>query len=161
VIYLQVMKKREYHGMNGSAEHNIWLGMRNRCENPNNHRFSLYGGRGVYVCARWQQFSAFYADMGPRPSRMHSLDRINNSGPYAPENCRWALQSTQCRNRRTTRHLTYMGVTESLSWWAEQSGLRNRTLRQRLNAGMSPGRALWPAHPRTGRWLSFERSARE
>jgi hypothetical protein len=71
-----------------------------RCGDPNNKRFADYGGRGIRVCARWREFANFYSDMGPRPSDVYSIDRINNDGNYEPSNCRWATAKEQRANQR-------------------------------------------------------------
>ena len=82
------------------TEYTIWAGMKDRCYRPRNHKYPRYGGRGISVCDRWRDsFEAFLADMGRRPSRGHSIDRINNDGNYEPGNCRWATAIEQVHNR--------------------------------------------------------------
>jgi len=97
------------HGMSKSQEHAIWRGMISRCSNTNRQRSKNYVGRGIKVCERWQKFENFYADMGPRPSPGHSIERSNNDGNYEPDNCRWATPTEQATNRRRTRFVTYRG----------------------------------------------------
>jgi len=77
--------------------------MRQRCRNPNNGEYHNYGARGIKVCAAWDDFARFVADVGPRPSKRHTLDRINNDKGYEPGNVRWALPATQTRNGRKAK----------------------------------------------------------
>lgn len=101
---LRTYPPRLTHGMAGSPEHKIWKGMIRRCYNPNTKSYRDYGLRGITVCDRWRRdFAAFYADMGPRPSPRHSIERLDNGSGYRPDNCAWATKETQARNTRTVR----------------------------------------------------------
>jgi len=97
---------RRTHGLSSSSEHKIWSLAKDRCGNPKNKRFDRYGGRGIKMCDRWlNSFANFFADMGPRPSPQHSIDRYpNNDGNYEPGNCRWATRKEQAHHRVLTTH---------------------------------------------------------
>ncbi len=142
------MPRYSKHNGCNRPEYVCWQQMNSRCFNPRNRCFPRYGGRGVTVCDRWRHdFAAFLADMGPRPSPKHSIDRIDNSGPYSPENCRWATLTEQNRNKRTNRLLTFHGETLPLSAWAERLGMPENTIRNRLRRGWSDERTLTePVH---------------
>ena len=109
--------------------------MKDRCSNPNFRHYKNYGGRGITVCDRWRNFEHFYADMGPRPSSSHSIDRIDNDGPYSPENCRWATSAQQNRNRRGNRLVDVNGKTLTLQDAADAAGLTRGCVQGRLSLG--------------------------
>lgn len=121
------------HGMFGTPEWQTWSSMKARCQTPSNRSFKNYGGRGITVCERWQEsFDNFIADMGCRPSPDHQLDRIDNDGPYSPDNCRWATAKINMRNRRNTAR--YGGLT--LRELAEKTGENYNTLKTRAFRGL-------------------------
>ncbi len=133
------------HQMSSSPEFLIWAAMLQRCTNPNNRRYKDYGGRGIVVCSRWREFRAFLADMGKRPSSLHSIDRINNDGNYELENCRWATLKEQANNSRHNHLLRFGGRTLNISQWAAKIGIPADTLRWRIRAGWETRAAL--THP--------------
>ena len=92
------------HNMSRTPEYHSWFGMKQRCLNPNNKKYPIYGGRGIKVCQRWlDDFMNFYNDMGPKPGKNYSIDRIDNNGDYCPENCHWASPDEQMQNRSITK----------------------------------------------------------
>lgn len=131
------------HGGTRSPEYSSFQGMHSRCENPNDRRYKDYGGRGIRVCERWlHSFENFIADMGKRPSPKHTLERRNNDLGYSPENCIWASQKTQSRNKRTNVLFTFNGQTKVLPDWASEYGFKKGTLRSRIRKGWTIEKAL-------------------
>jgi len=130
------LKRITKHGMNRQAhkspEYQSWASMHSRVNNAGRKEFENYGGRGITVCARWDDFGKFYADMGPRPSPKHSIDRIDNNGNYEPGNCRWATSEEQNRNTRRNVWITYNEQTHCIAEWAKMLGITASVLRYRL-----------------------------
>lgn len=133
---------KRQHGMCNTPEYDAWQSMKGRCYNSNSKAFPAYGGNGKVVCDRWLSFENFYADMGLRPSASHSVDRIDNSKGYSPENCRWATPKEQSLNRSCVRLLTFNGITQSIPDWAKQIGISHTSLRSRLKHGWTIELAL-------------------
>lgn len=122
-------------GLYRLPEFGVWMSMRSRCSNADDPD---YGGRGIRVCDRWEDsFENFLADMGPRPSPKHSIDRIDVNGNYEPGNVRWATAIEQQRNRRNTVRVLVAGRTVSLCDLSEETGLPMSTLRRRYRSGWS------------------------
>jgi hypothetical protein len=121
--------------LSNSALYNVWNSARDRTLNPNNQNFANYGGRGIFMCLSWRQsFVCFLYDMGPRP-RGATLERIDNNGPYSPENCEWATRKKQNRNRRDNVLIEYKGELKSVAEWSEQLGVNPFALYHRLQSG--------------------------
>lgn len=127
------------------SEFRIWCDMQKRCYCKTSSGYQNYGGRGIDVCRRWQKsFEDFYRDMGPRPSKRHSIERVENNLGYSPENCIWATPETQANNNRRSVRVTFRGQTKLLKVWCELLGLNRAKVRQRLYKGWSPEAALTP-----------------
>lgn len=131
------------HSASNSRAYTTWCAMKQRCQNPNAHGYHRYGGRGIYVCERWLSFENFLADMG-QPDAGMTIERVDNDGPYSPENCRWATRAEQAGNRYINRNITWNGETLNLSQWSERTGIHRNTLEQRIAAGWALDRVFTP-----------------
>lgn len=132
--------RRTVHGKSHTTIHNTYLSIVQRCTNPKNHAFPDYGGRGI-TC-EFSSFEAFYACVGDPPGPGYSLDRIDNNGPYAHGNLRWATRTTQMNNKRTNRLLTFQGETHTVAQWAKKMEMSFDVLHARLSRHWSVERAL-------------------
>lgn len=143
---MQVPPKRsqERHGKRYLPEYQLWLAMKQRCHNPKNKRYPLYGGRGITVCPEWREsFEAFLRDVGRRPAERLTLDRIDNNKGYEPGNVKWTTWTEQSRNRRNCSPVEFRGKKLFLRDWAEETGIPLKVLKARIGRyGWSVERAL-------------------
>ena len=127
------------HGMHNTRIYGIYRGMLNRCYNENLVQYPDYGGRGIYVCDEWRGENGFINFMNWAMSHGYrddlTIDRINNNGPYSPENCRWVTMVIQANNKRSNVYIEYNGESHTISEWSTITGIPYATLRKRLNDG--------------------------
>ena len=124
-----------------------WTSMKQRCLNPKNEQYHNYGGRGITICDRWiNSLQNFVADMGKKPSRNFTLERINVNLGYCPENCKWITKKEQSLNKRTSVKLEIKGVTKNASEWDKEMNLPEGTVCRRLKRGWSSSRAVTTPH---------------
>ena len=113
--------------------------MKNRCENPKDHAYKDYGGRGIKICPEWhdiRNFSKWADETGFESEKNLSIERIDVNGDYCPENCKWIDRRLQTRNRRNTVKLTINGITKPLTEWAEIYGVAKSKVYGRFKRGI-------------------------
>jgi hypothetical protein len=109
--------------MCGTPEYQAWVNIKKRCYSPSHAFYEYYGGRGVTVADEWiDDFEAFYAHIGNRPSSSHSVDRIDPNIGYCPGNVKWSTGSEQSQNRRDRRPIFYKGESKTIRQWAKRFG---------------------------------------
>ena len=126
----------------GTLEYSSWSSMRSRCCNPNAPDFHRYGGRGIKIDDRWAEFTNFLSDMGLRPTKSHTIERLDNNGDYTPRNCAWATPKEQSANQKRTCFVEYDGKRVTLSSLTDTCGLAHTTVAQRVRRGWEIKRAL-------------------
>ncbi len=127
------------YGVSHSITYSSWRGAKWRCSYVKHPYYKYYGGKGVKMCQRWlKSFENFLKDMGERPSPEYTLDRIDPSGDYTPENCRWATIREQCNNRRNNRILTYKGKDYTASNFAREFNIPPGGVYYGLKKGWEP-----------------------
>ncbi len=144
-IYIETLKKRSItHGLRKTKLYSVWGSMKDRCNHPSDKSFPRYGGRGITVCEEWRNdFLTFYdwaISHGYQDGL--SIDRIDNDGPYSPENCQWVTATVQNNNKRSNRRITFLGKTHTIAEWAKAVNIPWSTLRRRLRVGWTIERAL-------------------
>jgi hypothetical protein len=131
------------HGYSHKPEHNIWAAMITRCYNKNYIGAKNYSGRGITVCDSWlNSFENFLKDMGNRPTRYHSIERVNNDGNYEPVNCKWEVREVQDRNKRSNRFIEMDGVKMCIQDWLNKYNKTQGCIKTRIKMGMSLEDAL-------------------
>jgi len=131
------------HRMSGTPEYKAWDNARDRCRNPKNKKYPLYGGRGIRFCERWSNsFANFLEDMGRKPTPQHSLEREDSNKDYEPDNCIWATIIVQNNNRSFNRHLMVGDQKLTIAQAARLTGIPHGTILGRLNAGKSDAEAI-------------------
>ncbi len=130
------------HGLSKSSEYGIWRGMLTRCYSKNHPSYKNHGSRGIIICDRWKRFENFHFDMGNRPTDRHCIERVDNDGNYDPSNCVWATYKRQQNNRRSNVHLTYNGLTMTISEWTDWLGMSHGLIESRLHLGWSVEKTL-------------------
>jgi|SRR6478609_1277620 len=138
-----LLKRITRHNMSNSSEYSSWESMKSRCQNPNNIFYYNYGGRGIKTCERWNNFKNFYKDMGKKPDKSYSLERIDVNGDYYLENCKWATRKEQDRNKRNTIFLSFNKEKWILVDLAKKFNIHQQTLKSRIDRGMSPEEAIY------------------
>ena len=143
--FLNSRKRNKYLISSNTSEYKVWLGMLRRCFVKKDSVFKNYGGRGITVCDRWlgpEGFNNFYKDMGFKPSKNYSIDRIDNNGNYCSENCKWSTQTEQVRNTRFSIRIDINGVIKSLPEWVEIYNLDYSIIYRRIYRGWDGKEAI-------------------
>jgi hypothetical protein len=139
------------HGYKHHPLYACWLSMIRRCTKTSHRQYQNYGARGIRVCDRWLNSpGSFIEDMWPTYRPGLSIERIDNNGNYAPENCKWADNFEQQRNRRNNVYLVFRGERKTISEWSRVTGLHRASIKDRLDRGWSVDDAL--TKPRTNRY---------
>ena len=142
-------------------EYHTWKNMRARCNAPCNKNSRNYQSKGISVCEKWNDFTAFYADMGPKPTNKHSIDRVDNNGNYEPSNCRWANDTIQANNKSNNVLLTYNNKVWTISQLATELNLSRTALRKHLDKGRSVEEAIERIHDNNYLVFNGEKKSRE
>ena len=134
--------KIKTHGMSKTYLYKKWGHLFDRCKGFKPRDKKNYTDMGITVCDRWKSFENFKSDMGEPPPGKHTIDRIDNSKGYSPENCRWASSMEQCNNKNNNIRISYQGREDTLANWARHLGVCRKALNYRLTHGWSTEQAF-------------------
>jgi len=141
------VRNKTIHGHRGAlqtGEYTAWINMKMRCTNLKDDAYHRYGGRGISICKQWlNSFETFISDMGNKPTKNHTIDRIDNDGNYEPSNCRWATRSEQMNNYSRNRLIVLFGVTYTVKQASKVFELKYTFLRDRIYRGWEPHDAVF------------------
>ena len=140
----RVSNSRKTHGESKSRLYGIWEGMKHRCNNPSNSRYSRYGGRGIKITSEWDSSFESFAKWSYANGYNDDLtiDRKDNNGNYEPSNCRWVNYKTQSRNRNYNKLLKFQGKELCVTEWSDLTGITSGTIYSRLRRGWSIEKTL-------------------
>jgi hypothetical protein len=132
----------ELRGCSYTPEYKVWNNFKNRCTNPKANNYHRYGGRGIKVCDEWQKFEGFIKDMGKRPTKYHTIERVDNDGDYCKDNCKWVTRGEQARNRSTNVFVVFDGRRRVIKDVAKEVGLTHQLILRRMSKGMTLQEAI-------------------
>ena len=133
------------HGMSGTLTYSSWTAMKTRCLYSAHDSFQKYSAFGI--CPQWiDSFETFFADMGERPGKKHSIERRDNAAGYSPENCYWATRTEQANNRKSSHYVEYAGERMTIAQWSRRTGTNQEMIRRRIKRGWSIQDALFEPH---------------
>lgn len=131
-----------------SRTYAVWIGIKQRCFNPNTEHYGRYGGRGITMCEAWaNDYAAFLANVGEQPKGM-TLERIDNDKGYEPNNVRWSSRKDQANNRVTNVVVEYQGMSKTLAQWADYLNMKYGCIGSRWKKGVRGDDLFKPARPR-------------
>lgn len=142
-----IIDERTKHGF-AAADHplhkvyRVWQSMRRRCDLETVQAYPRYGGRGIFVCERWEKFENFWRDMGPTYKEGLTIERKNNDVGYSKENCTWADRITQGNNKRNNVRITFLGRTMTVRGWSDYRHIPRSRILDRISKGWPPSMVL-------------------
>jgi len=130
-VYMQGNNYAHKHGLKNTKAYSAWIDIMRRCYDKKRPAYKYYGARGIKVCNKWLNVVNFISDMG-QPKPQMTIERVDNNKNYSKNNCKWATQKEQSRNKRTNYKIKFNGTEKCLVDWAEQFGLKESTLNRRI-----------------------------